>query len=103
MTSLSLESPSSQCHPEAVKYVKNFSRHKNELLARLYLLFNKEAFDNQLPSDLPVVWNGRLTKSAGVCVQRKIRVNEEEERISKIELSTKVIDSPDRLRDTLSE
>ena len=36
----------------------------------------------------------RLTKSAGVCVQRKIRINQtEEQRISKIELSSKVIDS----------
>jgi hypothetical protein len=35
-----------------------------------------------------------LCLSAGVCVQRKIRINQtEEQRISKIELSSKVIDS----------
>lgn len=103
LTSLSLETVSDQCHPEAIKYVKHFNRHKNELLQRLFDLFNKHAFDNQLPSDLPLLWNSRLTKTAGFCVQRKIRCNdqEEEERLSKIELSSKVIDSADRLRDTL--
>ena len=103
LTSLSLDVATAQCHPEAVKYVKNFSRHKEELLRRLFNLFNKEAFDGQLPVDTPLLWNARLTKSAGVCIQRKIRLNDdiEEQRISKIELSTKVIDSPDRLRDTL--
>jgi len=103
LTSLSLESPSDCCHPDALKYVKNFSKTKDELLQRLFLMFNKEAFDNQLPSDMLLLWNTRLTRSAGVCVQRKIRLNGQaiEERISKIELSSKVIDSADRLRDTL--
>ena len=32
LTSLSLESPSDCCHPEAVKYVKNFNKHKVETL-----------------------------------------------------------------------
>ena len=73
LTSLSLESPSDCCHPDALKYVKNFSKTKDELLQRLFLMFNKEAFDNQLPSDMLLLWNTRLTRSAGVCVQRKIR------------------------------
>ena len=73
LTSLSLESPSDCCHPDALKYVKNFSKTKDELLQRLFLMFNKEAFDNQLPADMLVLWNTRLTRSAGVCVQRKIR------------------------------
>ena len=73
LTSLSLESPSDCCHPDALKYVKNFSKTKDELLQRLFLMFNKEAFDNQLPADMLLLWNTRLTRSAGVCVQRKIR------------------------------
>ena len=62
-----------------------------------------------------VAWNARLTKTAGMCIQRKIKITEkpnhiftsssntgtEEVRASKIELSTKVLDAPDRLRDTL--
>ena len=62
-----------------------------------------------------VTWNGRLTKTAGMCIQRKIKITKkpnhlfaysnntgaEEVRASKIELSTKVLDSSDRLRDTL--
>ena len=54
-----------------------------------------------------VEWNARLTKTAGMCVQRKINITKrqeeftEEVRASKIELSSKVLDSADRLRDTL--
>ena len=102
LTSLSLESPTTCCHPDAVKYVKNFVKHRDELLQRLFLMFNKEAFDNQLPPDMLLLWNTRLTRSAGHCVYN-ISLNGQamEERISKIELSSKVIDSADRLRDTL--
>ena len=62
-----------------------------------------------------IAWNARLTKTAGMCIQRKLKITKkpnhsfaspnntgiEEVRASKIELSTKVLDSPDRLRDTL--
>ena len=98
LNSLSLESPAESCHPDAVKYVKNFNKHKEELIIKLFTMFNNEAFDNVLPRDLLIVWNPRLTKTAGVCVQRKIRINNtEEQRLSKIELSSKVIDSPGML------
>ena len=102
LTSLSLECPSEDCHPEARKYLSHFSRHKEELLQRLFTLFNQKAFNSALPKDLVFAWNPRLTKTAGVCINRKIRIdNAREERISKIELSSKVIDCAERLRDTL--
>merc|ERR1711860_171898 len=103
LTSLSLEFPNEKkCHPEARKYLSHFSRHKEELLQRLFALFNRKAFKSALPKDLVFAWNPRLTKTAGVCINRKIRIdNEREERISKIELSSKVIDNAERLRDTL--
>ena len=93
LTSLSLEFPNEKkCHPEARKYLSHFSRHKEELLQRLFALFNRKAFKSALPKDLVFAWNPRLTKTAGVCINRKIRIdNEREERISKIELSSKVI------------
>ena len=101
LNSLSLESPSEMCHPDAVKYVKNFNKHKDELITKLFRLYNEKAFESALPNDMYIIWNPRLTKTAGVCVQRKIRINNaEEQRISKIELSSKVVDSADRLRDT---
>ena len=94
LTSLSLELPNDEkkCHPDAIKYLKNYDRHKEELLQRLFALFNRKAFKSALPKDLVFAWNPRLTKTAGVCINRKIRIdNEREERISKIELSSKVI------------
>ena len=60
LNSLSLESPSELlCHPEAEKYVKNFNKHKNELIQKLFNIFNTQAFDNVLPQDLLIVWNTR--------------------------------------------
>ena len=62
-----------------------------------------------------ISWNPRLTKTAGLCIQRRVKLTKkrdndkvlneskdmEEVRASRIELSTKVLDSADRLRDTL--
>ena len=62
-----------------------------------------------------IAWNSRLTKTAGMCIQRKIKITKKPNhliaspnntgtdvvRASKIELSSKVLDSSDRLRDTL--
>ena len=58
-----------------------------------------------------MTWNQRLTKTAGVCIQKTVVVTRmdpergrrmpEQVRLSRIELSTKVLDSPDRVRDTL--
>ena len=96
-----------RCHPEAEKFVKTYSKHKNDLVNILFHFFNNEAFESKLPTDMIVEWNARLTKTAGMCVQRKINITKrqeeftEEVRASKIELSSKVLDSADRLRDTL--
>lgn len=46
-------------------------------------------------------WNARLVRTAGLCYCKLIRKNGMTTRTSKIALSTKVITSPDRLRDTL--
>ena len=81
----------------------------------LFHLFNTTAFDTNLPADMEITWNPRLTKTAGLCIQRRIKLTKksnssicsqrnaepEEIRASKIDLSTKVLDSSDRLRDTL--
>ena len=103
-----------RCHPEAIKYIKNYSRHKEGLVNILFHLFNSYAFESKLPNDMMITWNPRLTKTAGMCVNRELRVTKkhdsyssptniatEQVRASKIELSPKVLDSSDRLRDTL--
>ncbi|XP_034249369.1 acidic repeat-containing protein-like isoform X2 [Thrips palmi] len=93
--------PGVRDHPEAAVYNKNFKAKKEELTRRLFKLFNREVFDKRLPDDMLLEWNGRLVRTAGLCYCKLIRKNGVTTRTSKISLSTKVITSPDRLRDTL--
>ena len=101
LSSLTKDTPLARVHPEAVRYVKNFKTSKAELAVRLYHMYNIEIFENALPDDMEITWNVRLTKTAGLCYSKRHRKHNIETRSSRIELSTKVIDSGDRLRDTL--
>jgi len=47
-----------------------------------------------------LIWNKRLLRTAGFCAYKKNRANPED-RTARIELSTKVCDSGERVRDTL--
>ncbi|XP_063793231.1 germ cell nuclear acidic protein-like [Pseudophryne corroboree] len=80
-------------------YVKNFKQKKHELTTKLYRLYNCTIFEQQLP-DLEIIWNKKMRKTAGYCVtgQKKLPTLH---RYARIELSEKVCDSADRLRDTL--
>lgn len=72
------------CHPEAVFYRENFKSKKEELTTKLYELFNAKVFENKL--DIKIVWNKKLTQTAGRCHNsRKSGVRE-----SSIDLSEKV-------------
>ena len=90
-------------HPDAVKYLKNYDRNKVELADFLFKLFNEQVFNNLLPHQMPLVWSRTLNKTAGRCIMKKIRsqAGKVEDRQCSIELATKVLTSPDRLRDTL--
>lgn len=102
LSSLTADVPIHKCHPEAKKYLTKFNNSKVELSQRLYQLFNTECFDSCLPQDFDISWNVRLTKTAGLCHSRRYKDRHGiEVRSSRIELSTKVVDSCDRLRDTL--
>ncbi|CAI9624138.1 unnamed protein product, partial [Staurois parvus] len=81
-------------------YVKDFKQKKHELAPRLYSLYNRTIFDEQLPDNLEILWNKKMRKTAGYCVtgERKLPALQ---RYARIELSEKVCDSADRLRDTL--
>uniref|UniRef100_A0A3P9NLC5 Germ cell nuclear acidic peptidase n=1 Tax=Poecilia reticulata TaxID=8081 RepID=A0A3P9NLC5_POERE len=80
-------------------YGSIFRKNKEELTSKLYQLYNTSVFDNKLPTNMSVTWNKKMRKTAGYCVtgQEKGGGN----RYARIELSDKVCDSADRLRDTL--
>lgn len=86
-------------HPTS-QYVKDFKQKKHGLATRLYSLYNHTIFDEKLPDNLEILWNKKMRKTAGYCVtgQKKVPVLQ---RYARIELSEKVCDSADRLRDTL--
>ena len=77
-----------------------------ELANKLYSLYNSRAFDDQLPREMEMIWCPRLTKTAGTCVLKgKMKKGKDKvewtDRSCRIMLSAKVLDSADRLRDTL--
>jgi len=102
LSSLSKDIPIERCHPTALPYLNNFSKIKTDLARCLYTVYNDEVFEKALPEEMEITWNVRLTKTSGVCYSKRHRNRQNvETRSSRIELSTKVIDSTDRLRDTL--
>uniref|UniRef100_A0A8C5WJV6 SprT-like domain-containing protein n=1 Tax=Leptobrachium leishanense TaxID=445787 RepID=A0A8C5WJV6_9ANUR len=82
------------------QYVKCFKQKREELTARLYSLYNHTIFELKLPVNMEIIWNKKMRKTAGYCVtgQKKLPFLQ---RYARIELSEKVCDSADRLRDTL--
>lgn len=81
-------------------YGRYFKQNKEELTSRLYRLYNTSVFDDKLPADMSVTWNKKLRKTAGYCISGQHRAPTGS-RYARIELSDKVCDSADRLRDTL--
>ncbi|XP_037531000.1 acidic repeat-containing protein [Nematolebias whitei] len=80
-------------------YGASFKTNKEELTSKLYQLYNTSVFDNKLPTDMSLTWNKKMRKTAGYCVTGQERGGGK--RYARIELSVKVCDSADRLRDTL--
>ncbi|NXG18238.1 ACRC protein, partial [Grallaria varia] len=80
-------------------YVKYFKKNKEELAQKLYRLFNSTIFEQKLPETMVIIWNKKMRKTAGYCVTGQ--TGPEAKRYAHIELSEKVCDSADRLRDTL--
>ncbi|XP_038868287.1 acidic repeat-containing protein-like isoform X1 [Salvelinus namaycush] len=80
-------------------YSRNFKQTKEELTTKLYHLYNTSVFNNKLPSNMSVSWNNKMRKTAGYCITGQERGGGN--RYARIQLSEKVCDSADRLRDTL--
>lgn len=83
-----------------IRTQKQFSKQREDLTQKHYKEFNTYAFNSQLPDDLEVTWSKRMTKTAGF-TRMKTRPLSETPRIATIELSVKVIDNEERLKETL--
>ncbi|XP_050302690.1 germ cell nuclear acidic protein [Anthonomus grandis grandis] len=94
--------PLDKCDFSARIFRSQFKQNKIELCNRLFKLYNENIFKNALPEDTELEWNDKLRKTAGLCYCKKItRRTGVVERKVRIALSTKVLDSADRVRDTL--
>ncbi|KAI5702868.1 hypothetical protein M8J75_005109 [Diaphorina citri] len=104
LSSLSAVIPDSYIpHPEAAVYKAKYKSKKEELARRLFHLYNREVFDDKLPPDMPLEWNARMRTTSGFCYNKRERIGpfQPDRRSSRIALSKKILDKPDRLRDTL--
>ncbi|XP_026667731.1 acidic repeat-containing protein isoform X2 [Ceratina calcarata] len=102
LASLSENVPIAEAHPDAKKYRLNFKDNKEMLCTYLYKLYNEKVFDKQLPENMTIDWNIRMRGTAGYCYNKKsVRTLGGVVRSSRIVLATKILDTPDRLRDTL--
>lgn len=102
LASLSKDVSLEEANFKAMVYRVKYDSLKEELCNVLYKLFNEKIFDNQLPNDMSIEWSVRLPRTAGKCYNRQsVKAFGKTVRSSRIVLATKVLDSPDRLRDTL--
>ncbi|XP_014609661.1 PREDICTED: MATH and LRR domain-containing protein PFE0570w [Polistes canadensis] len=102
LASLSDSVPLINAHPDAKKYRLAYKNNKEELCKYLYKLYNENIFDKKLPENMLIEWNVRMRGTAGYCYNKKsIKPLGGILRSSRVVLSTKVLDTPDRLRDTL--
>lgn len=85
---------------------RTFARQRQQLAQDLYSQWNAQVFDGALPADLSLVWNPRLTATAGQVVDdgsmNHLKASREQRIPVRLELSSKVIDTEARLRTTLS-
>ncbi|XP_012785280.2 germ cell nuclear acidic protein [Ochotona princeps] len=79
---------------------KNFKHNRDELAQKIYKLINRTVFDQKMPEKIEIGWNKKMLKTAGLCSSGELQ-SPEKQRFAKIEISLKVCDSADRLRDTL--
>ena len=84
----------------AANFIKKFKNKnsKNELLRKCFDELNEVAFENKLPKDMVLAWSSRLTSTGGFC--KNFNANTEPR--SEIQISTKVCDTPERMRDVLA-
>ncbi|XP_008204887.1 acidic repeat-containing protein [Nasonia vitripennis] len=102
LASLSKDVPLDQADFKAMTYRVKYNTLREELCNVLYKLFNEKVFDSQLPDNIPIEWSTRLRGTAGKCYNKQsLKALGKTVRSSRLVLATKILDSPDRLRDTL--
>uniref|UniRef100_A0A2K6RSJ8 Germ cell nuclear acidic peptidase n=1 Tax=Rhinopithecus roxellana TaxID=61622 RepID=A0A2K6RSJ8_RHIRO len=79
---------------------KNLKRNRDELVRRIYDLFNRSVCDKKLPEKLRIGWNNKMLKTAGSCSTGEMWYPKRR-RFAAIQIGLKVCDSADRIRDTL--
>ncbi|CAH1268589.1 GCNA [Branchiostoma lanceolatum] len=84
----------------ASPFVSEFKKNREELVKKLFKLYNETVFDNKLSADMSVTWNNKMRKTAGFCYTGRSKLNRAA-LVARIELSEKVCDSAERVRDTL--
>lgn len=77
-----------------------FLKVRDDLAQQLIKELDEAVFEGRLPSDLKIVWNGRLNTTAGRASWK--RNKETGGHDAEIELSVKVVDCEDKLKCTLS-
>ncbi|XP_058791016.1 germ cell nuclear acidic protein-like [Phymastichus coffea] len=102
IASLSKDVPLENADFKAMVYRVKYPSLKEELCKVLFKLFNEKVFDYKLPEDMSIEWSIRLRGTAGKCYNKQsLKALGNTVRSSRIVLASKVLDSPDRLRDTL--
>ncbi|XP_014212099.1 uncharacterized protein LOC106641992 [Copidosoma floridanum] len=102
LASLSKEVPLHQADFKAMTYRNKYTVLKEELCKVLFRVFNEKVFQSKLPDDMVVEWSVRLTGTAGKCYNKQtVKALGKTTKSSRIVLAAKVLDSPERLRDTL--
>ncbi|KXS17883.1 hypothetical protein M427DRAFT_96492, partial [Gonapodya prolifera JEL478] len=76
---------------------------RDKLTGELFAEFNRNVFSDGLPKDMRVEWSKRLNTTAGRCYTKRCveYVNGDWIFTARIELSTKVLDTIEKLRSTL--
>lgn len=85
-------------HPNAIRFVEKFQKNKIELTEKLFGEYNKNVFDGKLPT-MEIKWNKRLLTTAGYCKYMTNKITKDHK--ATIDLSDKVCDTAQRLRDVL--
>lgn len=74
-----------------------FKRERLALTSSMFSEFNSRAFRGELPHDMVIKWNKRLLTTAGIT---KLKL-QNDKRVAVVELSEKVLDDEERLKNTL--
>lgn len=98
-------SPAPPAAPPAKKGAAAFRKQRDALARELYELYNCLIFGSQLPADLEIKWNNRLATTAGLTHYRREVFADAllpPRYLAHIELSSKVVDTREKLQRTLA-